>query len=443
MGGTPVWVPAPRPERHSNSELLKVSRAASSSHHALVSTSPVAAFSLQRLAGNSAVAGILKVQRCGSTPPDQCPCQDGDHSGGQAASTGSRHPAATLEQQVQRQDRPSDRRTQAESSSLTQDDPRLDDPGFLICTAFCFLGVPPSAFKDLIQSMLECISSEMRAAGHADYDRRFRAAGEELAGYSKVRLLGKALRFLMHGELGPGGIIRVTARSQAIRDRVLGHLLVMGASRAGLVAAEAVVRRVLLVIDAVIAVGCATYCGAMQIGQRIVEFSEAVAQGIAGAVAVLSGIGDAIAGALNDAVLSAYGQLNPLNWSLSSSLPDRTRADLSMIGLTMWSQVRPGSPWTARRPDQTEADSMLANAATPLSRYVPRDLMTSVAAAVQASLSQSGSSAQVTTDHLLGMSPVGLVIFLRDNGLLTFRTDPIDFANADLNTAEARVPVAP
>ena len=33
---------------------------------------------LQRAAGNRAVAQLLSVQRCGSTPPDQCPCHQGD-----------------------------------------------------------------------------------------------------------------------------------------------------------------------------------------------------------------------------------------------------------------------------------------------------------------------------------------------------------------------------
>jgi hypothetical protein len=33
---------------------------------------------LQRQAGNTAVAGLVAVQRCGAVPPDQCACHDGD-----------------------------------------------------------------------------------------------------------------------------------------------------------------------------------------------------------------------------------------------------------------------------------------------------------------------------------------------------------------------------
>jgi hypothetical protein len=79
----------------------------------------------------------------------------------------------------------------------------------LICLAFCYLGIPPSLFKDLVQGMLECVSGELKATG-GNYEERFRSARDELAGYSKLRLLGKIFRFLMHGELGPAGIIKVT-----------------------------------------------------------------------------------------------------------------------------------------------------------------------------------------------------------------------------------------
>jgi hypothetical protein len=31
---------------------------------------------MQRLAGNRAASALVAVQRCGSVPPDQCPCHD-------------------------------------------------------------------------------------------------------------------------------------------------------------------------------------------------------------------------------------------------------------------------------------------------------------------------------------------------------------------------------
>ena len=360
---------------------------------------------MQRLVGNQAVSAMLAIQRCGSIPPDECSCHDLDPEGGRQSEPGSERVVSRLVAS-RPPNRVADRlpplaprshghdgfrgvqeatavngvrgwqgavphvgcrapigyyaeyhelqrgqeNVQRDEPGLREDDPRLNDPGFLICTAFCYLGVPPSIFKDLIAGMLECLSTEMHAADASGYEQRFQAARDELASYSKVRLMGKIFRFLMHGELGPGGIIRITTRSQAIRDRILARLLAFGATHAGLVAAEAVVRKVLLVIDAVIVAGCATYCGALQIGQRIVELTDALAQGMASAMEVLGSVRDAVAGVLIDAVLSMYGQLNPLNWVLSESLTGRTRADLSVIGMTLWSQVRPGSPWSTRKP---------------------------------------------------------------------------------------------
>ncbi|HEX8345411.1 MAG TPA: hypothetical protein VF657_11865 [Actinoplanes sp.] len=285
-----------------------------------------------------------------------------------------------------------------------------------------------------MQGMLECLSGEMRAADSANYETNFAAARDELAGYSKVRLLGKIFRFLMHGELGPMGVIRVTARTAPIRDRIIARLLAMGATHAGLVAAEAVVRKVLLAIDALIIAGCATYCGAVQIGRSLVELTGAVAQGIASAMQVLGGIGDAAAGLLIDAVLSMYGQANPSNWVLSPTLPRRTRLDLEVLGTILWAQVQPGSPWTTRRPGQTDADQLLANAGRTLATYrVPHELMVSVAASLQTTITAAGGKAAVSGDQLMGMSYIGLIAFLRDNGLLSFRADPIAFAHSELD----------
>lgn len=383
---------------------------------------------LQRQAGNTTVGLLLGtapvVQRCG---PVACSCSAEEREAKEAPAV---QRSAAPDEVVQRDDDP-----------LRANDPRLNDPGFLICTAFCYLGVPPSFFKDIISAMLECLSTEMRAADAVGYQRRFATAREELAGYSKIRLLGKAFRFLMHGELGPGGIIRITARSQAIRDRITARLLAFGATHAGLVAAEAVVRKVLLVIDAIIVAGCASYCGAVQIGQRVVELTEAISQGFTSAMEILDSVNRGLGQLLGDAIANGYGQLDPANWIFDPILPERTRADLSVLGASLWAQVRPGSPWVHRQPNQTEIDSFLANSGRPLSGYrIPRELMEQIAAATQRSIALSGGRAQITADQLLAMSPMGLVAFLRDNELLFFRRNPIDYANEAIQPQPAATP---
>lgn len=328
------------------------------------------------------------------------------------------------------------------SPALTAGDPRLADPGFLICTAFCYLGIPPSAFKDAVEAMLECIFVELRAADAAGYQQRFAVVRDELAAYSKIRMMSKVLRFLLHGELGPFGIIKTTGLTKPIRDRVIAQLVAFGATHAGLLAAEAVLRKVVAVIDAVIVAGCAAYCGAQQIGARIAELTEAVAGAFAGIMRttelLLRGAGAAIAGFLGDAVASAYGQLDPANWRLIGALPASTRADLSVLGAVLWAQVRPGSPWTTRSPEQTELDAFLLNAGRPLSSYrVPYELLASIASAIRQAIARSGGTAEITPEQLLNMSPAGLMVLLRDNGLLEFRQEPIAYATAALAPATA------
>ena len=391
---------------------------------------PAGALALQRTVGNRAVLQQLHLQRCGTTPPESCACRG---SAGSESLTLQGLAHARCRSPADESQRHDETILQRDDSPVRPGDSRLEDPGFLICTAFCYLGIPPSSFKDVIQSMLECLWEELRAAGDANYEQRFAAAREELAAYSKTRLLAKAFRFLMHGELGPGGIIRISARSQAIRERVIARLLALGATHAGLVAAEAVVRKAVFVIDAAIAAGCGTYCGAIQIGQRMVELTEAVAQGLAGAMRIVEGFGQGLAQLVADSLASAYGQLAPANWRLDPRLPERTRADLTVLGHALWAQVRPGSPWTARRPGQTDMDAFLTNVGRSLTDLrVPRSLMGPVATALQNTIEAVGGSAQLSVDQLMAMSPAGLVSLLRDNGLLNFRQDPIAFAHADI-----------
>ena len=54
-------------------------------------SNPTQFLALQRLAGNRATSTLMAVQRCGSIPPDQCPCHDNDkdEGGTQAPATES------------------------------------------------------------------------------------------------------------------------------------------------------------------------------------------------------------------------------------------------------------------------------------------------------------------------------------------------------------------
>lgn len=165
--------------------------------------------------------------------------------------------------------------------------------------------------------------------------------------------------------------------------------------------------------------------------------TEAAATMLSGAGAVMSGaqaVGNALREGLFHAIATGYGMLDPVNWQLDPALPARTRADLSVLGMSLWARVRPGSPWARRTGTQTQLDAFLANTGRPLSEYaVPRELVASIAAECRRTTqARDGRPVDITADALLATSPAGVVTFLRDCGLLTFRQDPATYARSVL-----------
>ena len=320
---------------------------------------------------------------------------------------------------------------------IQPDDPRLEDPGFLICTAFCYLGIPPSMFKTIIAGMLEAAYEHFRAENPRDYRQRFQVYQRELGVYSKVRLLGKAFKFLMTGELMLG-LMLSGATAGAVRERVLAQLVKAGFKIGGLMAAEQIVRKISLYIDLAIAAGCGLYCTAESMARASIELADAAATGLVEALqtieAIGRGIGEAVGGAISDVLASAYGQLDSGNWQLTGLVSGQARADLQALGLSLFAQIRPGGAWRARRPDQSEADAFVANAMKPISSfttpYVQQTLLPSIANALHTAGAGASLGQQVTGTRLASMSPVGLVSLLRDEGFLEFRQDPIAYATA-------------
>jgi hypothetical protein len=324
-------------------------------------------------------------------------------------------------------------------------DDDLEDPGVLICTAFCFLGIPPSVFKDIVAAMLEAAYEHFHATDITTWRRQFDTYRQELSVYSKLRLLGKAFRFLMTGELGPGIVIRA-ARATAVRERIIAMLVRNGMRLAGLEAAEQIVRHVTLYIDLAIAAGCGTYCTASAAVRALLEVTDAASRGLSQALDILQGIGAAVTRLVSDVLANAYGQLDTANWRISSSLPSATRADVAALGLSLFAQVRPGGPWRQQQPGQSEADAFVANASRPISSlttpYVQQTLLPSIATAIQRTL--GGPSGRALDGGMLAaMSPIGLVGFMRDNGLLDFAEDPITYANRQLTPTQEPATAAP
>jgi hypothetical protein len=324
-----------------------------------------------------------------------------------------------------------------EGQGIQPGDERLEDPGFLICTAFCYLGIPPSMFKDIIAGMLEAAYEHFRATDASTSRHQFDAYRQDLATYSKIRLLAKAFRFLMTGELGLGIVIRA-ASATAVRERILAALARAGLRAGGLVAAEQIVRKAVLFIDLAITAGCGAYCGATAGVRALLEVTEAASQGLTEALRIVEGIGAGVRQLVSDMLANAYGTLDPGNWRISGSLPGSAGTDVRMLGTSLFAQVRPGGPWRRRTPDQSEADAFLANVGRPISSfttpYVQQNLLPSIATALQQTLGGPSGTA-VTGAMLASMTPLGLASFLRDNGLITFVQDPIAYATTELSPA--------
>lgn len=353
------------------------------------------------------------------------------------ASEAPRHQAGVVLRQV------------SEPSGSIPVDERLSDPGFVICTAFCYLGVPPGFFKDLVQFFLEAVFHEMREADRRGYTRRFETFRNDLAAYSKVRLVARVLRWVVHGEIGIAGLpVRVaTARAVATRAAVVRLLRQWGVRQASLVAAEQVVRRLVLVADIAIAGACGAYCGATAIGRTIVEITEAVVQGLADALAAVRQLsaawGEAFSTFVFEAIARHYGMLDPANWRLAPSLDTR---DMSALGMSLWAQIRPGTPWVRRSAAETPLDFFVRQARRPIGELViptvRRQWLPTVAAACQRALSAKASRAVITPAMLEGMSPSGFVEFLNENSLLSFREDPTTYATAAMAEAADESPIA-
>lgn len=67
----------------------------------------------------------------------------------------------------------------------------------------------------------------------------------------------------------------------------------------------------------------------------------------------------------------------------------------------------------------------------------PRELVASIAAECRRTTqARDGRPVDITADALLATSPAGVVTFLRDCGLLTFRQDPATYARSILEQPE-------
>ncbi len=301
-------------------------------------------------------------------------------------------------------------------------DTSVDDPGFLLCLALCELGIPPAMWRTIVSEFLEAVWRAYREQyGAAKGDSEFRAFRTAFRAYTPLRVVKTILTFAVHGKVS-----LLTFRGPVatrLRQTLMKRLIALGVREAGIIAAEQILRKVTIVIEAAVAAGCVGYCGTMAYARMILSLTDAIAQGIATTAEVLE-IGGKVARSVVEGVflfpiLTGRASLDPANWDLSA-VPPQTRQDMLVLGWYLWSKLQPDN-----------LDKLLENAAKPLSAFsVPPKLMQEIARGLSAALrTQTGWNLAFSSADLLSMTPIQFVNFLHSWKLLNYKRQPETIAD--------------
>jgi hypothetical protein len=121
-------------------------------------------------------------------------------------------------------------------------------------------------------------------------------------------------------------------------------------------------------------------------------------------------------------MLVARASVDPTNWDLSA-MPERSRTDLAVVGIYLWSKLHPEDP-----------NGFSARIAQPLSSYaIPRPLLESIAHGASAAASgATGFNIEFHAQDLEKLSPYVFVQTMHDWRALRYRVDPQATADAML-----------
>lgn len=306
-----------------------------------------------------------------------------------------------------------------------------NDPDLLLCFILCELGVPPSIWRDVTSFALQAVWEEYKERySQAQANVAFRRFELAFSAYSPIRVLQFILTFIVHGKLG---LIPIRcARAIALQGRLQTMLIARGATSAGIVAAEQIARKVVLVIEVAIAAGCATYCGSMAAGRAMVALIEMTAQGIVDFAQGLEAAGEimgSIVGGIATEIFvrpifTSLAMADVFNWDLNG-MPSGTAADTAVIGWYFSSQL-----------DGQDLDTLLDQLSKSINRYPQsfQDLVFTTMLAIEQERQQLGEAPLEYSAHqILRQSPIMFIRMLNDNGYLLFNEDPYDVADAMIN----------
>jgi uncharacterized protein DUF4157 len=288
------------------------------------------------------------------------------------------------------------------------------EPSMLLCFALCEIGIPPAIWRILTHKVFMAFWQEYRERyGALLGEAKFRQLQLAFMGYSPILQAKTVLEFVVHGRFK--GVYLRSATVAATRESIKQMLLKRGATEAGMIAAEQIVRKVALAIEVAIAAGCGAYCTGRAYVHALTETAKAMVEG----AEIVGRVGAAIAGGIADQmfvrpVLYASALLDVDNWDLTR-MPASSRADLLTVGSYFSSKLK-----------GDDLDELIRAAGRPISAYpaFAGMVVTQIMGAVNAERAQFGLSLPKTTEEILGLPPAAFILMLHEESFLDFHEDP-------------------
>lgn len=216
----------------------------------------------------------------------------------------------------------------------------IAEPGLVVCTVLCYLGVPPSILKTGIELVVRAVSEQYAEAyGVAEGQKQFRAWKKKFLPFSAVKGLKVIFEFSALGKISIVPITRLYPKATVLQKQLQDYLIRKGAKLGAQKAVAQVLRKVVLVTELAFAGGCLAKCTAETYARMLLLTTKIMADGIGVALDLIEGIGR-IANEFGVAVfvrplMVARATFDQSNWIISG-LPDQLARDLNFTFGFLW-----------------------------------------------------------------------------------------------------------
>lgn len=303
------------------------------------------------------------------------------------------------------------------------------EPGLILCFALCEIGVPPGAWRTFTSIFLRAVSEEYSTRyGQIRGSARYQAFWAAFRAYSTLNQVKAILTFVVQGKIA--GIAINSSIARSLQQNILQLLIRGGATEAGIVAAEQIVRKIAFVIEIAIAAGCAGYCSVRSYTVLVRELASSIVDGIATLESIGSGVRNIIGGLATEflvrPIFYAEALMEVTNWRLSY-MPVAARLDTIALGL-YFSNVIEGET----------IDELLEAHARSISSYsTATELVRVIIAEINRDRLITGEEA-LNVEAIVNDLPLNFFNLLYEEGYLNFEQDPNLIANRLISELQER-----